>query len=556
MKAKRVLSLTLALVLCLGLLPMTALAAGRGMGQAEEYNIIDAGGSHAAAIDADGSLWTWGNNYYGTLGNGSTKDSITPVKVMENVVAVNCGQWHTAAIDGDGALWTWGNNGRYQLGNGGVGNNNDGVTVQTVPVRIMENVTAVSCGGRHTAAIDADGALWMWGDIDQLGNGGVGNVNTKIGVLYQSVPVKVMENVTTVSCGTAHTAAIDANGALWTWGSNSRGQLGNKTHKDSSVPVKVMENVVAVSCGNSHTAAIDKNGALWTWGSNSWGQMGDGTSFESSTPVKVLENVASVSCGNSHTAAIQTDGSLWMWGKNNIGQLANSGGNEKDEDGNAFQTVPKKVLERVATVSCGDEYTIAAKTDGTLWAWGNNYHGQLGNSSEGMGTGSLDSVYQKTPIRITLGNAGVMPITPVPTAQPSTQTVNVDGKSVEFAMYALNGGSVNYIRVRDLAALLNGTVAQFDVVWDGKVALKGKTPYTGSSDQAPFNTEMPYSVYAELTYVNDAPVTLDAIQITYNGGGYTYYKLRDLAQALGFNVGWSADNGVYVETGKPYDTNN
>ncbi len=146
--------------------------------------------------------------------------------------------------------------------------------------------------------------------------------------------------------------------------------------------------------------------------------------------------------------------------------------------------------------------------------------------------------------------------TAAPTAQPSTQTVTVDGKSVEFAMYALNNGGTNYIRVRDLAALLNGTAAQFEVGWDGNVALAAKTPYTGSTDKAPFNTEMPYTVYTEPTYVDAAAADLDAIQIEYNGGGYTYYKLRDLAEALDFNVGRSADKGVYVETDKPYDPNN
>jgi len=156
--------------------------------------------------------------------------------------------------------------------------------------------------------------------------------------------------------------------------------------------------------------------------------------------------------------------------------------------------------------------------------------------------------------QVLAGLKGYVPA--VPTAQPSTQTVTVDGKQAQFAMYALNGGSVNYIRVRDLAALLNGTAAQFEVGWDGKVTLTAKNPYTGSADKAPFNTEMPYTVYAEPTVVNGSPVNLDAIQITYDGGGYTYYKLRDLAQALGFNVGWSADKGVYMETDKPYDAGN
>jgi len=153
---------------------------------------------------------------------------------------------------------------------------------------------------------------------------------------------------------------------------------------------------------------------------------------------------------------------------------------------------------------------------------------------------------------ISINSSAAAPLT----AQPSTQTVNVDGRNVEFAMYALNGGSVNYIRVRDLAALLNGTAAQFEVGWNGNITLTSKSPYTGATDKAPFNTEMAYTVYGSPTYVDGQAVNLDAIQIEYQGGGFTYYKLRDLAQALGFNVGWSTDKGVYVETDKPYDSAN
>lgn len=141
-------------------------------------------------------------------------------------------------------------------------------------------------------------------------------------------------------------------------------------------------------------------------------------------------------------------------------------------------------------------------------------------------------------------------------ASPSIQKVNVDGRTVEFSMYSPDGGRTNYIRVRDLAVILNGTSAQFQVGWNDNVALTGKTPYTGSADKAPFTTVMPYTVYEKPTYVDGKPVSLDAIQITYNGGGFTYYKLRDLAQALGFNVGWSGEKGIYVETGKPYDPTN
>ncbi len=127
----------------------------------------------------------------------------------------------------------------------------------------------ISRFGNHTAAIDANGSLWMWGynHEGQLGIDG-GNSRTKTGNPYQTVPVKVMDNVAAVNCGERHTATIDKNGALWMWGWNLYGQLGNGATEDetSLVPVKAMDNVAAVHCGELYTAAIQTDGSLWTWG--------------------------------------------------------------------------------------------------------------------------------------------------------------------------------------------------------------------------------------------------------------------------------------------------
>lgn len=192
----------------------------------------------------------------------------------------------------------------------------------------MEGVIAVSCGDAFTAAIKSDGTLWMWGynKNGELGNGTKENSST---------PVKVMNNVSSVSCGEFHTAVIKDDRTLWLWGYNKNGELGNGTSEDSSIPIKVMDAVSAVSCGGmysdkgGYTAAIKTDGTLWMWGYNGKGQLGTGTRENSSTPVKVMDNVFSVSCSgglysdNGHTAAVKRDGTVWIWGANRYGQLGN-----------------------------------------------------------------------------------------------------------------------------------------------------------------------------------------------------------------------------------------
>lgn len=148
------------------------------------------------------------------------------------------------------------------------------------------------------------------------------------------------------------------------------------------------------------------------------------------------------------------------------------------------------------------------------------------------------------------------------TAYASTQAVNVDGKAVTFECYALkdaNGNSTNYIKLRDLAVLLNGSAAQFEVGWDGSVTITTKAAYTpnGSELSTPYTGDRAYQETTAVTKVNGQAADLAAFVLNDDqGGGYTYYQLRDLGQALGFNVGWSADKGIFAETNKPYDPNN
>ena len=278
---------------------------------------VAAGGTHTAAVTKDGDLYMWGRNYYGQLGVYSNADSKIPIKVNnssstlpeKSVKYIALGYYHSAAITKDGSLYMWGYNRSGQLGDGTT-------TDRYTPVKIMDNVASVSLGGSHSAAVTKDGSLYMWGDN---GNGRLGDGTTT----DRYTPVKIMDNVASVSLGSSHSAAITKDGSLYMWGYNYYGQLGDGTTTDRYTPVKIMDNVASVSLGGNHSAAITKDSNLYMWGGNGSGQLGDGTTDNKTRPHRVASNVQSVKLGYIYTTVISKDGGLYTWGYNYYGQLGN-----------------------------------------------------------------------------------------------------------------------------------------------------------------------------------------------------------------------------------------
>ena len=170
------------------------------------------------------------------------------------------------------------------------------------------------------------GNLWTWGNNSsgRLGDNTAPNRSTPVTTLAGGA------NWKQVFAGVNNTVAIKTDGTLWTWGYNIGGQLGDNTTTDRSIPVTTFAggtNWKQVSAGNLHTLAIKTDGTLWTWGSNAYGQLGDNTSTNRSTPVTTFAggtNWKQVACGQIHTAAIKTDGTLWTWGRNSSGQLGDN----------------------------------------------------------------------------------------------------------------------------------------------------------------------------------------------------------------------------------------
>ena len=332
----------------------------------DDVAFVSAGVGHTMAIKTDGSLWGWGKNTHGQLGDSTVIHRFSPVKIMEGVVSVSAGRYHTMAIGNDGSLWTWGEN--LELRRGDADENR-----WLKPTPILTDVTAVSAGSAHNMAVRVDGSLWAWGENveGQLGDG------TQA---HRLVPIKIINDVIAVSSGNEHSVAIRTDNSLWAWGSNWRGQLGNGSTAEwfegTREPIRIMEDVVAVSAGSWHTMAITADGNLWAWGYNRFGKLGDSTvarGSHSPSPIKIMDNVAAVSASVDHTMAIRADGSLWAWGWNSSGQLG---------DGTTInQLSPIRIMENVVAVSAGRDHTMAIKTDGSLWAWGANWNGQLGNGT-------------------------------------------------------------------------------------------------------------------------------------------------------------------------------
>ena len=527
---------------------------------------LDSRSDYIFAIKSDGSLWAWGLNLRGNLGNGQAIGEYvnSPIKILDSVAAVSCGEYFAAAIKSDGSLWMWGANEYGQLGNGTTDDSH-------MPVKILDNVVAVSCGGDHAAAIRTDGSLWMWGDnnIGQLGNGSGENAYA---------PTKILDDVISVSCGDICTAAIRADGSLWTWGGNTFGVLGNGTQDHADMPTEIMENVVAVSCGNFHTAAIKTDGSLWMWGANEYGQLGNGgvgndiwDPYENGSlyslqtvPVKVLDNVAAVSCGAFHTAAIKVDGSLWTWGWNS-GVLGYEGGNATSSDGYPIQTVPKQVTGLTGPQAVRTNLNGGTGTE-ILWE---NANGTITVPTNPTRSGyTFGGWYTDTALTnpwnfndkvtnaLTLYARWIPVSSTATTTGKSGQTISLNGEKVSVDAYTLktnNGGEVTYVKLRDMAALLNGTSAQFDVDWRNKtIYVETNTPYihqSGTELQPIQGTDGSYQWNRAPILFDGKTMPLEGIVITDgNGGGHTFFKLRDLADAIGFTVNWSAKRGIYIET--------
>jgi alpha-tubulin suppressor-like RCC1 family protein len=404
------------------LLPLFLAACGSGDDSDTDvstYELISSTvyGEHSVVIDQDETK-AWGANGYGQLGIGGKLNQSTPKVVAPKVVgeafsSVSIGGAHTVALNtaAGGTVSAWGHNSSGQLGDGTLVTKTSPVPVVTSLVGPdLTGVKAIAAGGKHTLAINADDTVLAWGSnlTGQLGDGTL---------VSKSVPVKVVNKtdglplggITAIAAGGDFSLALKSDGTVWAWGNNSKGQLGNNTLVASSSSVQVvmpnvdekpddlnddtlpLSGIIAIAAGGSHALALKNDGTIYAWGYNEFGQLGNGTITSSKVAVTVVKHAdlvatvpTAISAGLDHSVAI-IGGKVYAWGYNYYGQLGNGA---VLQSYSPVKSLEKQVLKLDGTdlpdiveIIATGHHCIARDISGTVWTWGRNTHGQLGDGT-------------------------------------------------------------------------------------------------------------------------------------------------------------------------------
>jgi alpha-tubulin suppressor-like RCC1 family protein len=341
---------------------------------------ISANSNRNLAIDSQGNTYEWGTYTVGPVnspckGGDACKLSPSLVPGLSGAVAVSTGYDHNLALKGDGTVWGWGQNETYQLG---LGDSDTEYHTQPIQVPGLADVIAISAGANFNLALKKDGTVWAWGDngSGQLGDGK--DSYTPDYPLHEASPFQVvnLSGVIAIDTGWHHSIALRNDGTVWTWGFNQFGELGLSTADTEQHPVPAqvpgLAGVTAIGAGFSNNLVREGDGSVWVWGANLGAQLGTGAMDPQphATPILIesFANAVMLDSGSMQIMALLPDGNVWT-----IGVL---------ETG--FQAIsPAAVagLPKIAAISAGEDHDLALGQDGSLWAWGHNSVGQLGDGT-------------------------------------------------------------------------------------------------------------------------------------------------------------------------------
>lgn len=329
---------------------------------------IGAGTGFAAGLATDGSVYTWGDNQYGQLGQGHLHSTLLPrpVSGLSGVNTLAVGDFHTLAVRRDGTVWGWGSNHYGQLG---IGNSQPG-TMVPVQVRGLSAVRALSANSFQSVAVRHDGSVWTWG---------------RNGMQQSAQPLRVagLADARTVAAGADYFLAVRNDGSVWGWGNNNFGTLGERPALQGQ-PARVngIDKAVSVAAARYHAMALRSDGSVWTWGTNLYAQMGvEGYRLAPTRvnglplPANGASGVRQIAAGAYNSAVLYSDGSVWTWGANHYGQIG---------DGSTIHRkapVRLHTIGNVVAMAVSDGFVIYLQADGMAQGVGANSSGALGNNT-------------------------------------------------------------------------------------------------------------------------------------------------------------------------------
>jgi alpha-tubulin suppressor-like RCC1 family protein len=346
--------------------------------------MVAAGEGTSFVLKANGTVWGWGNQRDGRLGDGQDRDASRtqpqPVLGVGAIRQIAIGNAHGLALRADGVVFAWGANGDGRLGNG----QESGAAVTAIRLPQLASVTAVAAGLGFSMALRSDGAVFVWGQ-NVAGQLGLGDDTPR------AVPTQVpgLASIGAIAAGGGQAFAIRRDGVVFGWGNNRDGQLGlgsaaSRGYVPSPRPVGALAglNVTAIAVGWFHTVALLADGSLRTFGASNIGQAGSPSGVDGfgafPSPIRPagVDSVAAVAAGQYHTLALRRDGSALGWGNASEGRLGDGSSGRSQSS-----SLPGLVgADGIVAIAAGERHSLIIVRDGTVGCFGSNFLGQCGRS--------------------------------------------------------------------------------------------------------------------------------------------------------------------------------